>query len=342
MPDAQATFDIDARIRCIAATQLGLITPQQAASAGVDKHALARRRDAGALVGVFRHVMRLVPFEETPTQRALAACLAVPGATIAATSAAVIHQFPTSSHGMSISDEVLSIATHRRISTPGIVVVRQTMPVASTRWMTARVTTPAATLLLLPRFVDAWMVERCLDHALAHRLCTPDQIRRLLDEMPTRAVYRRRLLLELLDARADGIGHRSGQEQRVARWLTRAGVTGWTRNLKVNVASGPPVEVDFGWPASRVALEVSPFFTHGSRAKQERDAHRRRLLVNVGWRIVEATDPDLVSEHTFAPTIAALRNVLGAWVAPGATHAPTTRRVSAREGRSSDLGRCGL
>ena len=44
-----------------------------------------------------------------------------------------------------------------------------------------------------------------------------------------------------------------------------------------------------------VALEVSPFFTHGSRAAQERDAERRRLLAAQRWLTVEATDPDLVS-----------------------------------------------
>ncbi len=84
-----------------------------------------------------------------------------------------------------------------------------------------------------------------------------------------------------------------------------------SRNLKVLVDESEQVEVDFGWPNVNVALEVSPFFTHGSRAKQERDARRRRLLAGVRWHVVEALDDDIASERAFARTITTLR-ALGA------------------------------
>lgn len=309
MRHAQATFDIDARIRRIAATQLGLITVDQAATAGVDKHALARRREIGALVPVFRHVMRLEPFTATPAQRTLAAGLAVPGALIAATSAAVVHQFPVPAGRAGTDNEVLSVTTSRSVEVPGLTVVRQTTRPPSKQWMTTRVTTPASTLLLLPRFVDDATVERCLDHCLAHRLASVDALRSLIANTPARSIHNRALLLSLLGDRANGIGHRSGKEQMVGRWLTRAGLTGWTRNLKVCVDDeGNLVEVDFGWEGIQAALEVSPFFTHGSRAKQERDAHRRRLLVGARWHVVEALDADIATERSFKPIVITLRS----------------------------------
>lgn len=187
--------------------------------------------------------------------------------------------------------------------------VRQTTPFPSTRWFTARVATPAATLLLLPRYVDDRIVDRCLDHALAHRLATVAALARLLEHTPTRAVCNRKLLVALLADRSHGMGHRSRQEQRVGRWLNRGGLFGWICNFSVRVAPRTDIEVDFAWPDTRLALEVSPFFTHGSREKQERDAHRRRVLVANNWRVVEATDPDVENEVCFAPTLATLRTL---------------------------------
>ena len=196
MRHAQSTFAIDAQIRSIAATQLGVITVDQARQCGADRNALARRRASGALIAIFREAMGLAPFATTPTQRVLAASLVVPGSVIAATNA---------------------------------------------------------------------------------------------------------------------MGHRSGKEQQVARWLTSARLMAWTRNLRVRVRNDQKsIEVDFGWRSVRLALEVSPFFTHGSREKQERDAERRRLLVANDWRVVEALDHDIATERAFARTTALLR-ALGAY-----------------------------
>ena len=310
MRHAQSTFAIDAQIRHIAAKQLGVITVDQARQCGVDRNALARRRDSGALIVVFREAMRLAPFATTPTQRVLAASLVVPGSVVAATSAAIVLRMPVPARRTNTDDVVLSVAADRLVRIPGITGVRQTTPLPSTQWMTTRVATPAATLLLLPRFVDESIVERCLDHALAHRLCTVANVRRLLEHTPSHAVHKRQLLLDLLADRSNGIGHRSAKEQRVARWLTTEGLRGWTCNLRVRVGSyQETVEVDFGWRGARLALEVSPFFTHGSREKQERDAERRRLLVANNWRIVEALDRDIATERAFARTISLLRDL---------------------------------
>ena len=307
MARPQSTFDLDARIRAIASTQLGLVTVAQATRCGIDKHALAGRRDSGALVPLYPNVMKLAPFATTPQQRLLGAALAVPGSVVAATSAAIVHLMPVPARVIQDAT-VLSVSSGRAVRMPGITVVRQRFIPPSKRWMSTRVATPAAAILLLPRFVDDATVERCLDHCLAHRLTSVANLRELIGATAPHAVFRRQLLLDLLAARTDGIGHRSGKEQMVGRWLKRAGLTGWTRNLTVRVdASGRVVEVDFGWLHDRVALEVSPFFTHGSRVTQDRDAERRRLLAVATWRVVEAVDADLASERAFARIVTTLR-----------------------------------
>ena len=125
MRHTHSTFDLDARIRRVAARQLGLITVEQAATCGVDKHALARRRNAGALVPVFREVMRLAPCAETLEQRALAAALVVPGSVVAATSAALVHDMPVPARLLRTTNAVLSVVAIQHVRRPGITVVRQ-------------------------------------------------------------------------------------------------------------------------------------------------------------------------------------------------------------------------
>ena len=97
-----ASFAIDACLRAIARTQLGLVTYTQATDAGVGKHALARRRAEGALVQIFPGVMRMEPVQATVEQRILAAGLAVPG---------VSHQWHVGCDCLSIPDSGLQ---HRR------------------------------------------------------------------------------------------------------------------------------------------------------------------------------------------------------------------------------------
>lgn len=106
------------------------------------------------------------------------------------------------------------------------------------------------------------------------------------------------------------MGHRSAMERYVGRWLDAEGLRGWRQNHRVFVADGETIEVDFAWPEAKVALEVSPFFTHGSRAAQERDVERRRLLVAAGWVTIEATDPDLVDRNSFGVIARSIRLAL--------------------------------
>ena len=307
-----ASSENDARLRAIGQRQLGLVTVAQAERAGVDRAALARRCASGALVPVFTGVFRLAAVAPTPEQQILAGALSRPGSIITATSAATVHALPAAERaGWKQVAPIVAVRFGRSDRTSGIHVVRHTFDLPSRPWMTARVATPAATLLFLPRYVDVAVVERCLDHCLAHRLTTVAEVSRLLGSVPSRAVHGRARLTELLKERTAGIGHRSGLEQQVGRWLNDAGLQGWLPNVRVPVGGAQRVEVDFAWPAQKVALEISPFFTHGAEAAQARDVQRRRLLVSAGWRVAEATDSDLVSRLAFGSVVVTLAGLIG-------------------------------
>ncbi len=83
---------------------------------------------------------------------------------------------------------------------------------------------------------------------------------------------------------------------------------GWIPDHDVPVVDGTN-ECDVAWVPHRVDLEISPFHTHGSERSQARDAQRRRLLAEVGWRVIEATDEHLVSRTAFEPIITSLRRL---------------------------------
>ncbi len=213
MRDTLTPFQIDAVLRRLARPQLGLVTVTQAAKEGIDRWALERRREVGSLEAVFADVMRLTSAPVSPEQRVLASALAVPGSTVAATSAGIAHGLPV---GSMASEPIVALGPSRSARTTGVTTIRQQVALPSRPWDTVRVTTPAATLLLLPRFVDDGTVERCLDHCLVHRLTTVERVRSLLEELPPRAVVGRRLLIE----------------QRVARRLTEAGLGEWRCALR--------------------------------------------------------------------------------------------------------------
>jgi very-short-patch-repair endonuclease len=303
-------FQIDDALRRIALPQLGLVTVEQAARAGVSKWALDRRRRSGLWTPVHPGVLRSGAVAPNAEQRMLAAALAVRGSTLIGPSSALVDGLPVGPRGAAVP--VVAVGPGRSTRTAGVEVVRLTVELPVRRWHGVPVTTPAATLVTLPRFASADRLERCLDHCLVNRLTTVDRVRALVEALPSRAVPGRRRLLELLADRAErGIGHRSGTEQTVRDWLDSAGLVGWRPNVLVPVPVGPPIECDFVWADRQTILEVSPFHTHGTKAAQERDVERRRLLVEAGWSIVEASDVDIASERAFARVVQSLRTILG-------------------------------
>ena len=298
-----APLALEREIVEVAGEQLGLVTLDQAARVGVDGDAIRRRVLAGLLIRMFVGVYRLVGVEPTVKQSSLAACLAVPDSAVWGLSAAAVHGLPVGGPGVALTvPPSIVVPANRNISAKGIDAHRTRHMPPTQPWKTGWITTVPATIVDLAGLVSDDSLGRCLDHAIANRTATVASVLRIVNQRPTARFIGRKVLMGALNARSDGsLHHRSRNEQKVLRWMLAAGVPTPVCNLVVD-----GVEVDFGWPGFLIALEISPFFTHGSELKQKRDAERRRILQKAGWWVIEATDEHLVSALAFAPIIADL------------------------------------
>ncbi len=232
---------------------MGLVAVRQALDAGVSLSAIRRRESAGLWRPVFRGVIRTTAVRPTATQFVLAGALAVPDSVVAGPAAAFVDGMPIGAP----ERPMLMVERGRSARLAGVDVARIAADFPTRRWHTVRITTVASTIVMLPRFVDEDQVEDCLDHCLVTRLTDADRIRRLLDELPARAVPGRKLLVELLAERSGGNGHRSRTEKHVKRWLRAAGLRGFRFNVQVPVGGGRTIERDFVWWDEKALLEVS-------------------------------------------------------------------------------------
>ena len=312
---ATASLALEKRLADCAEAQLGLFTATEAAACGVDSSALRRRIAAGLLTRPFRGVYRTTAIDlahvgALERQLTLAACLAVPDSAVGGLSAGFMHGFPLGRFSRP-PIPVLEIRGDRVARMKGIVCRRSQHPLPSQPWHSGRILTVGATIVSMAGLVDESTLHDCLDHALARRTTSISYVWNLVLARPVSAIAGRAALLRALTARSDGkLLHRSKLERRVLRWILTAGLAAPVPNFVVVTGSGPGVEVDFAWPKHRVALEVSPFHTHGSEAAQQRDAERRRLLVRAGWRVIEVTDAHLLDIRCFWPVVDDLRLLL--------------------------------
>ncbi len=305
-------LDLEARLIRRTEGQLGVFTTKQAGDLGLTHDALYQRKRAGVIVPMFPGVYRIAAVEESREQLTLAACLSVPNAVVGGVSAALLQGLPA---GVAYNGRPTLIIPHdmRAPGRSGIEVRRTRHPYRTHPWRTARITQVSSTLITLAGSLSRDQLARCLDHAIAHRLVSMERLLKEAESRPTSRFVGRADLLAEVHARIDQpIIHRSSYEQLVNRWIRESSLPRPRTNFKVPIIGRNTfVEVDFGWPEDCVALEVSPFFTHGSAATQRRDMQRRVWLQEMRWRIVEATDEHLIDRQSFAPVIESLERLLG-------------------------------
>jgi very-short-patch-repair endonuclease len=297
-----SSLHIDQAIGRVARDQLGLISISQAATVGISRTSIQKRVKSRVLVPVFRSVYRLGSTEPSNRQRALAACLSHEGGALAGRWAAMIHALPLPPLELDHFDVTLAVGETHQIRQRGITIVRHRYPNPNQTWLSVgRVSTPATTLLELSALrgderISRNQLARCIDHCIANRLIVVEDVLSWLATHPAKRITGRQTLVEA----------------KVGRWLKGLGLNGWKSNFKVPVVRGEPIEVDFAWVAERIALEVSPFYTHGSKAKQQRDLQRRTVLRKMGWKVVEADDRHLSTDDTFVPIATEIHDLLRA------------------------------
>lgn len=300
---------IEGSLAGIAQQQLGLITRAQAAASGISSDSLEKRAKCKSLVRVHPGVYRTGTVPASNDQRSLAGWLALSrtNVSIARISAAAIHGLPIGPQNHS-SVDLLSFGGNQ-VRQRGIVVQRTKVKPQTQGWNGARITSVSQTICDLAGVVDRDTLARCVDHSIGHGIASVGSIRQIVLSRRTAGFEGRAQLVGVLHDRVGGrIKHRSMLEQRVGKWLNKGGLGGFVSNYRIDEAEG--LEVDFAWINSYAGLEISPFFTHGSKAKQHRDVQRRQLLGPTRWTVIEADDADLKSPATFTRIIQLMQQVM--------------------------------
>ncbi len=306
-----STLGLEGRLIACASGQLGVFTVQQAAEVGLSENALHWRKRAGLIVPIFPGVYRLAAVEESREQQMLAGCLAVRNSVVGGVSAALLHGLPV---GFAYAGKpTLIVPNQTTVRLSGVDVHRTRHPYRTQPWLTVRMTQVSSTLISLASVLSQTDLARCLDYAIAQGSVSVARVLREAEARPvSRFVGRAPLFAELHAWVGQQIVHRSRYEQKVDRWIRESSLPHSTPNFKVQILGrNTSVEVDRAWPAARVALEISPFFTHGSASTQRRDMQRRVWLQESRWRIVEATDEHLINRQSFAPVIESLERLMG-------------------------------
>jgi very-short-patch-repair endonuclease len=163
------------------------------------------------------------------------------------------------------------------------------------------VTSPARTLLDLAGVLDIHELEAAYAFALRRELTSPTDIAKAIARAPqSRGVAN---LRELTRYGATPTLTRSEYERRFLRLIRAADLP---RPLVNAMAEGH--EVDYLWPAHKLAVEFDGFGFHGDRRAFERDRLRDQRLTAAGYRVMRVTarQLDLTPEAVIARLATAL------------------------------------
>jgi hypothetical protein len=284
----------DTNIARIAGRQRGLVTKEQLDRAGVTRSQLRHRLDTGSLVRSGGLVYRHAAAPRTWDQRALAACLAEgKGAVLWGRSAAAVWRMDLP------LPRVLDVAVPgrngRRRCPPDVRVreVRSLAPEDCTHVGVLPVTTVGRTMIDLAGDLEASVLLRVLDAALAERLVTPERLDRAMDRIGGRGRRGFGELRSMLEPWRRAPELESVPEAAALRLFESCGLPAPSCQHVIVLAGGAVFRVDFAWPAHRTVLEVDGFRWHGGPRERDRDSRRANALAAEGWVVLRTTPAEL-------------------------------------------------
>jgi very-short-patch-repair endonuclease len=276
----------DRAIAAIAARQLGLVTAQDLAAAGLRRGALARRVAAGRLHPVYRGVYALSP-ALPPLARELAAVLSCGStAVLSHHAAAVLWAIRPARDG----DIDVTVARQLR-ARPGVRVHRARALYRRdvTRRHGIPVTTAARTLLDLAAVLDLRSLARAVEEAELQRLVSRRGLTALIDR--SRGRRGAGALRAVLASAAEPAFTRSEAEAKLLALIRAARLPTPEANARIG-----GYEVDFLWRAQRLVVEVDGFAYHSTRAAFERDRRKDADLRALGLRTTRITYRQIAHE----------------------------------------------
>ena len=267
----------------IAARQHGLVTREQAVTAGMSRRQLDAALVQRTLIFVHRGVYRAGGSRPTFEQAVLAACFAARGVASHATPATLWEM-----RGWKTSTVEVTVAGRRQPELAGIIghSTRRLDRADVVRRGPIPLTSPARTLLDLCSVGAPAAVESAVEDSLHRRLVTRARLEAVLNRgsqgRPGVATLRK--ILADRDPRAAPT--ESVLEDAFVRLLRDAGLPVPARQYPVRVPGRPAVRIDFAYSARRVAIELDGRRWHSGRADLERDRAKSNVLVALGWRLL--------------------------------------------------------
>jgi very-short-patch-repair endonuclease len=272
---------IDHQIAALAARQGGVVSRNQLFGLGLSAAAIDHRLRSGRLHrihhGVYAVGHRLVSTRGSH----FAALLAVDGSVLSHTTAAVVwdmRRYHESIVHLTVAgdggrDRRTGLRVHRCALAPD----------ESTSHEGLAVTTPERTLLDLAPLVSLATLDQCLVKSVSLGRFDAGVLEGLIARSPRRAgVPALRQLLIEWDGRSAPA--RSALEVQFSELCRRARLSRPDVNSRIE-----GFEVDFGWPAQRLIVEVDGYAFHGGPAAFERDRARDAALTLAGWRVLRFT-----------------------------------------------------
>jgi very-short-patch-repair endonuclease len=282
----------------LARRQQGVVTRSQLRASGLGENAIQRRITNGTLVVLYPGVYGIAGSPESFAQRIAAAVLAAGGAAVASHRAAAT----LLGLGELAPCVEISVPLGQRPRLRRAVVHRVShLPLEHTLSAYGiRVTHHARTLCDLAGVLTATKLELVLDHALARRRVSLEEVRSTLKSLPanTRGAGNLRALLA---ARPDGRARaESPLEQELQRVVRAARFKGWKPQ---HVVAG--CRIDLAFPREKLALQVDSYRHHSTHSDWARDHRRHTALVAAGWRVLPVTQEDLHDRRALATRIRA-------------------------------------
>ena len=286
---------IETVIGSIAGTQYGLVTMEQAITAGISREAVRRRARAGTLIEMAPQVFRVSGAPRSWQQRAMAASLWVGGnGAVARGAAAALHRLDGFGPPM-----VMFVSTPRRLDAPD-----RLLRVHRTPFWTDEdrievsgigITSIERTLIDVAGAIGEERLEVAVEDALRRRLTDPGKIMDRLQALPANQ-HGRAALTRVLTERGAEKPAESALEVKAARLLRDNGYPPPLRQKVLDDDGRFVGRVDLVWPERRLILEVDSFRFHSGRQAWDRDRERRNALTALGWIVLQVTSK-MLDQH---------------------------------------------
>lgn len=279
---------LDRRLATRASRQYGLITKQQALSAGATAAAIKHRLASGRWQAIRPCVYLIAGSPPTWEQAVMAACLAGGNGTIAS------HLTAARLWGFDVAPEpgihVMSDRT-RRIRLDGVVAHRSLLQpeLDRTRHHRIPVATAARTLVEISALVGPWVTGSWLDDGLRRRVTRLAEVRSCVARLAGPGRRKLSVVRDVLTTRLPGYDPGdSNLEVRALRALIAAGLPAPVQQHPVTVGRRT-CRIDLAYPEAMVAIELDGWAWHGNRTAFDADRARANELEAAGWHVFRFT-----------------------------------------------------